>query len=49
MNQLATDSPSTSRGVLSDAELRDIDAYWRACNYLALKPEGTCVGAPAWE
>jgi xylulose-5-phosphate/fructose-6-phosphate phosphoketolase len=36
MNQLATDSPSTNRGVLSDADLRDIDAYWRACNYLAL-------------
>ena len=36
MNQLPTDRPSTTRGVLSDAELRDIDAYWRACNYLAL-------------
>ena len=36
MNQLTTDRPSTTRRVLSDAELHDIDAYWRACNYLAL-------------
>jgi xylulose-5-phosphate/fructose-6-phosphate phosphoketolase len=36
MNPLTTDRPSTTRGVLSDAELHDIDAYWRACNYLAL-------------
>ena len=35
MSQLAVDRPSTTRA-LSDEELRDIDAYWRACNYLAL-------------
>src|SRR5438094_6422918 len=36
MNPLATDTPSATRGVLSFDQLRDIDAYWRACNYLAL-------------
>jgi xylulose-5-phosphate/fructose-6-phosphate phosphoketolase len=36
MTPSATDSPSAASGVLSGAELRDIDAYWRACNYLAL-------------
>ena len=36
MSPWATDVPSETRDVLSDAELRDIDAYWRACNYLAL-------------
>jgi xylulose-5-phosphate/fructose-6-phosphate phosphoketolase len=35
MSQLAVDRPSTTRA-LSDDALRDIDAYWRACNYLAL-------------
>src|SRR6185437_10556827 len=35
MSQSAVDRPSTTRA-LSDDELRDIDAYWRACNYLAL-------------
>ena len=35
MSQFAVDRPSTTRA-LSDDELRDIDAYWRACNYLAL-------------
>src|ERR1041385_5417473 len=34
MNQLAIDRPNATQ--LSGAELRDIDAYWRACNYLAL-------------
>ena len=36
MNQLAIDRTSATRRVLSDHELRGIDAYWRACNYLAL-------------
>ncbi|MEP6917235.1 MAG: phosphoketolase family protein [Acidobacteriota bacterium] len=36
MNPLAIDTPSTPRRALSDDELRGIDAYWRACNYLAL-------------
>ena len=36
MNQLAIDRPSASRDALSHDELHDIDAYWRACNYLAL-------------
>src|SRR6476469_7967336 len=36
MNQLATDTASATRAVVSDEEFRDIDAYWRACNYLAL-------------
>jgi len=35
VSQLAVDKPSTTRA-LSDDALRDIDAYWRACNYLAL-------------
>jgi xylulose-5-phosphate/fructose-6-phosphate phosphoketolase len=35
MSQLAVERPSTTRA-LSDDALRDIDAYWRACNYLAL-------------
>jgi phosphoketolase len=35
MNPSATDRPSATRGVLSDDQLRDNDAYWRACNYLA--------------
>jgi xylulose-5-phosphate/fructose-6-phosphate phosphoketolase len=33
---MAIDRPNAIRGVLSDDELRGIDAYWRACNYLAL-------------
>ena len=36
MNQLAIDRPSATRDALSHDELHDIDAYWRACNYLAL-------------
>ena len=36
MNQLAIDRPSVTRDALSHDELHDIDAYWRACNYLAL-------------
>src|SRR5574337_2213624 len=36
MNPLAIDRASATRGVLSDGELCDIDAYWRACNYLSL-------------
>ena len=36
MNQLATATPTATRAVVSDDELRRIDGYWRACNYLAL-------------
>jgi xylulose-5-phosphate/fructose-6-phosphate phosphoketolase len=36
MNQLAIDRPSATRDALSHDELHDLDAYWRACNYLAL-------------
>jgi phosphoketolase len=36
MNPSATDNPSAASGVLSGSELGDIDAYWRACKYLAL-------------
>jgi xylulose-5-phosphate/fructose-6-phosphate phosphoketolase len=36
LNRLATDRATMTGSVLSDDELRRIDAYWRACNYLAL-------------
>jgi xylulose-5-phosphate/fructose-6-phosphate phosphoketolase len=36
MNELAIDRPSATRDALSHDELHDLDAYWRACNYLAL-------------
>jgi xylulose-5-phosphate/fructose-6-phosphate phosphoketolase len=36
MNQMVIERPSETRDVLSHDELHDIDAYWRACNYLAL-------------
>jgi xylulose-5-phosphate/fructose-6-phosphate phosphoketolase len=38
MNQLANERPTKIdlEPVVSDDELRAIDAYWRACNYLAL-------------
>ena len=31
-----TKSEAALTGALDDAELRDLDAFWRACNYLAL-------------
>ena len=38
MNQLIAEIPDTvaSENSLSTDELRRIDAYWRACNYLSL-------------
>jgi len=35
MSQLAVDRPSTTRALSDDEFRRHIDAYWRACNYLA--------------
>ena len=38
MSSLATETPAAigDQTVLSAEELRTIDAYWRACNYLSL-------------